>query len=202
MAMGIIRGKITNKFGDPIESAIVALKNKKFEDLYTTNTNEDGNYELDVENREYPYLYAVKGYAVDNLEFWCQDIKLKENIEINASIDKLEIYGLKSFKIDGGYPSIMIYFRPMSLVEHLKGNSDIFPDLDSIEVKINNEKCEIYLINQVEELAGNGERMKACLLNISMPTYGLKESDNYLFVQIIDVDGNLGQASTYFTFNK
>lgn len=29
--MGSIRGKITNKFGDPIEKATVALKNKEFE---------------------------------------------------------------------------------------------------------------------------------------------------------------------------
>lgn len=200
--MGTIRGKITNKFGDPIEKAIVALKGKKFEDLYTTHTNEYGNYELDVENREYPYLFAVKDYKVDNLEFWCQDINLKDDIEINASIDKLEIYGLKAFKIDGGYPALMIYFRPMSLVNYLKGSSDIFPNLDSIEVKINNEKSEIYVVNQVEEFAGNGETMKAYLLHISMPAYGLKEIDNYLSVEIIDTDGNLGQASTYFTFNK
>ena len=178
--MGIIWGKITNKFGNPVEEATVALKNKKFEDLYVTYTDEDGNYKLDVENKEYPYLFIVKNFAVDNLEFWCQDINFENGIdkEINASIDKLEVYGLNVFKVDGGYPALMIYFRPMSLVKHLNGDSDIFPDLDNIEVKINNKKSEIYVVNHVEEFAGNGKTMKSCLLNISMPVEGLKEIDN------------------------
>ncbi|MGL5716006.1 MAG: carboxypeptidase-like regulatory domain-containing protein [Paraclostridium sp.] len=196
--MGTIRGKITNKSGEPIEKAIVALKNKEFEDLHVTYTDEDGNYKLHAENKEYPYLFIVKNFAVDNLEFWCKDINLKGDIEINASIDKLEIYGLKVFKIDGGYPALMIYFRPMSLVKHLNGDSDIFPNLDKIEVKINNEKSEIYVVNQVEEFVGSTGTMKACLVQISIPEKGLKEIDNYLSVQITDKDGCLGQASTYF----
>ena len=31
--MGVIKGKITNKFGEPVEKATVALKDKDFEDF-------------------------------------------------------------------------------------------------------------------------------------------------------------------------
>lgn len=200
--MGVIKGKIINKFGHPVEKAIVALQDKDFNELYRTHTDEKGNYKLDVKNREYPYLYAVKNYEVDNLEFWCQDINLKSDIEVNATIDKLEVYGLKVFKIDGAYPAVMIYFRPMSLVKILQKHNDISPNIDSIKVEINNKKSEIYVVNQVKEFVGNDETMKSFLLHVSMPKEELKECDNYLSVQIVDIDGSLGQASIYFSFNK
>lgn len=200
--MGVIKGRITNKIGEPIDKAMVALKDKNFVDLYVTYTDEEGIYKLEVKNREYPYLIAVKDYAVKNLEFWCQDISLNDNLEINASIDKLEIYGLKVFKVDGGYPALMVYFRPMSLVKYLKKQSDIFPNIGKIEVEINNEISEIYVINEVREFAGDGEAIKACLLNVSLHKENLKLTDNYLSVQIVDTDGNLGQAGTYFTLSK
>lgn len=200
--MGTITGKITNKFREPIENALVGLKDKDFQDICVTYTNAEGNYRLDVENRVYPYLYAVKDYGIENLEFWCQDINLQNDIEINASIDKLELYGLKVFKVDGGYPALMVYFRPMSLVKYLNKESDISPNVDTIKVKINNENCEIYIVNEVEEFGGNGSSMRASLVHVSLNKEKLKESDNYLEVEIVDCDGNLGQAVTYFTLNK
>ena len=200
--MGIITGKITNKFREPIENALVGLKDKDFQDICVTYTNEEGNYRLDIENRVYPYLYAVKDYGIENLEFWCQDINLQNDIEINTSIDKLELYGLKGFKVDGGYPALMVYFRPMSLVKYLNKESDICPNVDTIKVKINNENCEIYIVNEVEEFGGNGSSMRASLVHVSLNKEKLKESDNYLEVEIVDCDGNLGQAVTYFTLNK
>lgn len=200
--MSVIWGKIINKLGEPVENATVCVMDKFFEPLYTTYTDKKGNYKLDVENKEYPYLYAVKDYAVNNLEFWCQDIDLKENIEINAIIDKLEIYALKVFKIDGAYPALMIYFRPMSLANKLQGLTDLLPDIDKFEITINDKKSEVYVVNQVEEFVGNGQKVKGYLLHISIPEEGLKEFNNYLSIQIIDKDGNLGQASTYFILSK
>ena len=61
---------------------------------------------------------------------------------------------------------------------------------------------EIYVINQVKEFVGNGQTVKACLVHVSFPKEILKTSDNYLSIQIIDTDGNLGQAATFFTLNK
>ncbi|WP_346889934.1 carboxypeptidase-like regulatory domain-containing protein [Clostridium sp. UBA1056] len=200
--MSVIWGKIINKLGEPVENATICVMDKFFEPLHTTYTDKKGNYKLDVENKEYPYLYAVKDYAVNNLEFWCQDIDLKENIEINAIIDKLEIYALKVFKIDGAYPALMIYFRPMSLANKLQGLTDLLPDIDKFEITINDKKSEVYVVNQVEEFVGNGQKVKSYLLHISIPEEGLKEFNNYLSIQIIDKDGNLGQASTYFILSK
>lgn len=200
--MGIIEGKITNKIGEPLEKVMVALQNKNFEILHETYTDEDGIYKLDVENKEYPYFVAVKDYSVENLEFWCQDINLKEDIEINASIDKLEIFGLKVFKVHGGYPALMVYFRPMSLVKYLNKDSDVFPNIDKVEVKVNNEVLDIHVMNEVKEFAGDEQTVKACLLHVSLPKEKLKSMDNYLSVEIVDTDGNLGQAATYFTLNK
>lgn len=200
--MSIISGKITNKHGEPVDKAIIYIKDKFFEDIKIAYTDENGNYKIEVKNQEYPYFCAVKGYKENNLEFWCQDIDLKENLTINATIDKLEVYGLKIFKVDGAYPGLMIYFRPMSLANHLKGLSDLCPDIDKFEATINDEKVDIYVKNQVEEFVGNGEKVKAYLLHIALPKERLKESNNYLLLQIIDKDGNLGQAGSFFKFSK
>lgn len=200
--MSLIFGKVVDKFKNPIKNASVGLMDKFFNDLYLTYTDTNGNYILDVENIEYPYFYAVKDYRINNLEFWCQNINLKKDLMINISLDKLEIYGLNTFKVHGAYNALMIYFRPMSLSNYLKNEKDLFPNLKKISIKINDISSKIYVKNIVEEFVGNNEVVKAYLLHVSIPKEGLKNKDNYLLVEIIDIENNLGQASIYFNSEK
>jgi hypothetical protein len=181
---------------------MVALMDKDFDKIYEVYTDEYGKYEIQAKKGTYPYLIAVKDYGVEFLEFWCQDIELKENLVIDASIDKLEVYGVKVFKVDGAYPGLMVYFRPMSLEKFLENERDICPDIADIEVKINGEISEIFERNEVKEYGGDLEHMKAYLLHISIPKEGLKAKDNYLSLQIIDRNENLGQAGFFFAFEK
>lgn len=197
-----IYGVISDKQGKPIEGVFVALKDSHFEDLYTTETGSDGSYELVAESKVYPYLIAVKDYAVHNLEFWCQDLDLSEDLRIDACIDKLEIYGLKVFKVDGAYPAVMIYFRPMSLAKHLANASDLFPDLKDIRVFMNQTESEIYAVNEVQEYVGDGKFAKALLLHASITKEDLPKKNNYVVVQVVDAEGHLGQAAMYFGFEK
>lgn len=200
--MAVIRGRITNKFGDPVHKAMVALMNKDFEKVYEVYSNEDGKYEIQAKKDSYPYLIAVKDYGVDYLEFWCQEIELHENLTIDASIDKLEVYGLHVFMIHGAYPALMVYFRPMSLEKYLKKERDICPDIADIEVKINGVISEIYEQNMVKEFCGEAQHMKAFLLHISIPEAGLTSDNNYLTLQITDKNHHLGQAGIFFSIAK
>lgn len=197
--MSLISGTITNKKGNPMEGVYVSLKDSEFEDMFSTLTNENGEYFLEAADGYYPHMYAVREYAENYLEFWCQNINLYENTVINASIDKLEIYGLHCFRIKGGYPALTIYFRPMSLVKQKAGQSNICPDItkDCIKISINGDESKILHLNKVEEYVGNS-CVYAYLLQASIPDKLLPRDKNLLDVQIEDLDGFFGQASLFF----
>lgn len=197
--MGIVTGVITNKKGQVMEGVTVALKDEEFVDVVSTKTNERGEYILDVEKGYYPYICAVKDYAKNYLEFWGQNINVTDNLVVNASIDKLEIYGLHCFTVKGGYPALTVYFRPMSLDKFLKGEEDISPNItdESISVSINYEDLKILSMNKVQEYGGERD-LTAYLIQVSLPKK-LKDKDkNLLDIKILDVDELFGQASIFF----
>ena len=72
----------------------------------------------------YPYLIGVKDYAIENLEFWCHDLDLTIDQTLDFKFGKLEIYWTNVFQVKGAYPSLMIYFRPMSLEKYKLGLKD------------------------------------------------------------------------------
>lgn len=194
-----ISGTITNKSGEALESVIVALQDSRFEDVFSTTTNKNGEYLLEAEEGYYPYLYAVREYAENFLEYWCQNINLINDIEINAKIDKLEIFGLNCFVIKGAYPALTIYFRPMSLVRVFNKEKDIAPNLlpEMINVSVNGIPSKVYLVNKVEEFGGDSN-MTAYLMQISSPSELLEKEKNFLHIHIVDELGNIGEASLYF----
>lgn len=198
--MGKITGVITDIEGNRMEEVLVLLKNDKFRDIATTMTNKDGEYEIEVENGNYPFLMAVREYKENYLEYWCQNIPVSEKeVVLSASIDKLEIYGLHCFRIKGAYPALTVYFRPMSLVKVLNDESDIAPNMkkDSLKVSINGEEVEVYNLNKVEEFGRDGS-LTGFLMQVSLPNQWRPDSENFLDIQIRDLDGYFGQASTFF----
>ena len=197
--MGIITGIISDKDAKAISGVSVRLMDEYFKEVISTTTNGNGEYCLNAEEKYYPFMIAVKEYGENYLEFWCQNINLNGDITINASIDKLEIYGLHCFRIYGAYPALTVYFRPMSLVKYKKGNIDISPNIteDSIKVFINNENVKVFKINKVKEYSEEN-CMTAYLIQVSLPEKLLNKNGNLFDIQVLDLDGLFGQASIFF----
>jgi hypothetical protein len=195
----LITGIISNKNGERLNDVYVALMDSQFEEVVSTLTDKNGEYCLVAQDNYYPFMIAVKEYKENYLEFWCQNISMTKDININASIDKLEIYGLHCFRICGAYPALTVYFRPMSLEKYKKGESDLTPNItdDSVKVSINKEDVKILKINRVEEYCGE-DIMSAYLMQVSLPEVLLHKNENLLDVQILDLDGLSGQASIFF----
>jgi hypothetical protein len=122
-----ISGKVTDFKGNAIDSVTVKLMDEKFETLYETLSDKDGNYSLMVKERDYYCLYAIKltDYRVSKLEYWNWNVPVHQNITINPQYDKMEIYGVNVFEPQvSPQETYMIYFRPMSLRKSLKLVSD------------------------------------------------------------------------------
>ncbi len=195
-------GHVYDKNGQPLRDAMVCLKDDCFETLQETLTDKEGAYRLCVEQQTYPFLFVVKDYAERYLEFWGSNIVITEDTQIDARIDTLELYGLNCFQIRGGSDraTLSVYFRPMSLDKYKKNEADICPNIDqtSMRVWINDEACDLLVVNEVREYASN-HHLRAYLLEVSMPEALQVEARNVLRVQIRDKDtAALGEAVRYF----
>lgn len=195
----LITGTITDKDGKPLDKVYVALKNSQFQDLVSTQTDKEGQYSLEAQAGYYPFLIAVKEYKENYLEYWCQNINLLKDLRIDASIDKLEIYGLHCFQIKGAYPALTLYFRPMSLGKFKKGDKDISPNMtkDSITATINKQNTQVLKVNKLEEYCGE-INLTSYLIQVSLPENLLDKNENFLDLKILDLDGYFGQASIFF----
>lgn len=190
----ILDGYIKDKKNLPIQDAIIEVKNNNFITIFSTSSDENGYYKLDIPSGTYPFLTAVKDYAVNNLEYWCHNLCIDENLTLNICFDKLEIYGLHVFNIPGGWNSLMVYFRPMSLVEYQKGSTDISPKDIDIKITIDNKEKRIVSTNLIKEFIGD-RYLSAYLLQIEFlekPIVWKK-----LDIQINDKDNNYGWASIF-----
>ena len=115
-------GKVTDFNSIPIDSVSVLLKNDKFEDLYKTMADKDGNYSIVVPKGKYYCLYAIKSkdYLKTKLEYWAWNVPLYNDLNLNPQYERMEIYGVNAFEPQvGPFDTYMIYFRPMSLTKFL-----------------------------------------------------------------------------------
>lgn len=195
-----ISGIVKNNNGTPLCKAIVAVMNDKFEIEFSTETNKNGEFILEAEEKKYPFFFAVKEYKENYLEYWCQNIDLKTDLKINPKIGRLEIYGLHCFKIKGAANALMIYFRPMSLTRFKANEKDIAPviNTESLTVSINGEFCEIWEMTHIDEHGdGDNGSMTSYLIQVSTDTVKFEEN-NLLDISITDKQGDYGEASLYF----
>ena len=195
--MGKIYGKITDKYNQPMQEVMDGIMDKNFELQYQTVTNIDGTFCLELPEGEYPFFMAVRDYGEKYLEYWCNNISVQDSVELNFSIDTLEVYGMHVFEICGAAPVLTVYFRPMSLVKALAQEADIAPVIteDSITFKVNGEECKVLVMNQVKEYTQDG-MLTAYLVQITRPI-NIQER-NKLDITLRDVDGNMGMGSLYF----
>lgn len=192
----ILEGYVTDKNKAPIANALIEVKGEDFVTLFSTESNEDGYYVLDIPTGQYPFLTAVKDYGVNFLEYWCQNILLQADMSLDVSFDKLEIYGLHVFSVKGAGNSLMVYFRPMSLAKFQQGMQDIVPDDIAIKVSIDNQEMPVINTNLVKEFAGGCE-LSAYLIQVetsesNMPWHKFD-------LQITDAENHYGAATIFNT---
>ena len=187
-------GYARSKDSQPISGAVIEIKDSDFQTLYRTESDEQGFYQINAANAVYPFVAAVKDYGVRYLEYWCQNLDLNQDQRLDVKFDTLEIYGLHPFWIKGGLNALMVYFRPMSLDKFQKGERDIAPEVDRIQVTLDGKTAEILVRNQVRESIGEQE-LTAYLLHVSNPN--VQRTWNRLDVELWDVEGNYAAATIF-----
>ncbi len=184
-AQATIRGRVTDFEGRPIAGAEVYLMTAAFNPAAKAVTAADGSYAIAAEAGTYMALAATKDYYTKSLEYWAWNVPAFGELEINPRIDRLEVYALNAWRPQGAYPSLQIYFRPMSLLrtkaaadkaggkDKLYGLPliDISPRLEAkdIAVKVGGEAVDILRISPVKEVSGPGRDMNAYLIQTTLP---------------------------------
>lgn len=191
-------GKVKDVLGNPLADSDIFIKNEKFEDLYSCKTNDQGEYSIEVEKGKYYTIGIFKDYRVRFLEYWAWNIIIDEDTKLDAEIDGIEIYCGNAFKIQGAYPSVNVFFRPMSLkrlkeIEEKEDMSkleiiDIAPELliDDIQASLNGENVDILMINKVKEFAGPGQSMYSYLVQISLNETFDNSENNLITLKVYD----------------
>lgn len=190
----ILEGHVTDKNKMPIVNALVEVKEDNFVTLFSAESSNDGYYKFDIPAGKYPFLTAVKDYGVNYLEYWCQSISLQNNMTLDISIDKLEIYGLHVFSVKGAGNSLMVYFRPMSLPKFQQGAQDIVPENITIKAILDDKEIPVIATNLVKEFAG-GREMSAYLIQVETSASNIPW--HKFDVQITDIDNHYGAATIY-----
>jgi len=201
-----ISGRATDFNGNPIDSCWVAVFYSDFSTAYSAYTNNEGYYSIpNVAKGKYMAIYAIrpKEYPRRNavpeedmrLEFWAWNVIADRDLVINPRYHRLELYGTTVFKQNGGYPSLIIYTRPMSLGKHLsyeqeiwenKNKSeteeiDISAEPDKIEFKVyaDNIPLKIQSVQPVREYVGGGRQM-SYLIYVDLPN----KPDKYCIIRV------------------
>ena len=190
----LLSGYTEDKDGNAIAGAIVEVKDAQFQTIYQAQSDIQGYYSIELPAGKYPFLTAVRDYGVDYLEYWCQNINLTQDMSLDIRFDSLEIYGLHAFEVKGAYPSLMVYFRPMSLEKYKKGEPDICPEINSIRAFIDGKAVSVLVENKVREYIGE-DCLSAFLIQIALP------SDvwawNRLDVEVRDNSNAFGTATIF-----
>ena len=189
-------GYTVDKNGVPVAGVLVEIKNQQFQTLHSAVSNEHGYYEIEADAAKYPFVTAVKDYAVNKLEYWCQNLDLACDLRLDMPFDTLEIYGLHLFAVKGGMNALMVYFRPMCLKKFLAGESDIAPDIKDIRVKLDGEDVPILVVNPVRESIGDN-----CLTAYLVQVENRNENNRWkrLDVEIWDNEEHFGAATVFAT---
>jgi hypothetical protein len=210
-----IFGKLTDFNGTVIANGSVEIKKEDMQNYaYITKTDDNGYYSINVKKGDYTAIAAVKDYIDEKLEYWGWNLPAYEDMEVNMRIDKLEIYAINAFMIQRSRPnnSIMIYFRPMSLIYYKKMQNDINKDnktlLDiaptlsknEIIVSVNESTSEILEFTKVKEMAiDNGKEITGYLLQIPMD--GINDAKDYQKIHIVVCSvetGEKGEGSLFW----
>lgn len=209
-----IYGRVTDFSGNPIEGAEVAVKTRTFQDAGKTLSGKGGYYSILLpQGGTYMSLFACKDYATKKLEYWAWNLPAQSDREINPRFDRLEVYALNAWVPQGAYPSLQIYFRPMSL-EKAKAaiqasggkelskipNLDLCPEVkpEGLQIKVNGQEAALMALSPVVEAVGNGKLVKAFLLQVELPKGVDPWKETEVTVTLYDkTTGEKGEATLF-----
>ncbi len=168
--MAILRGTAAGREG-PLKGVTVELKDERFQTVYSAVSGADGGFALEAPEGRYPFLTAVRDYGEKYLEYWAQNVPVRDGEALRVRIDALEVYGLHAFTVKGAANALLVYFRPMSLCRFQAGEGDIAPELkeENIEVEVDGQRSRVYVCDRVREYAGGAGFLTAYLIQVSVP---------------------------------
>ncbi|MFV0536704.1 MAG: carboxypeptidase-like regulatory domain-containing protein [Dysgonomonas sp.] len=202
-----ISGRVTDFDDKPISNCKIRVLRSNFTDAYVAYTDKDGFYSVpNVEKGKYMAIYALRMEEYPRelkvaekdmrLEFWAWNVIADKDLTINPRYHRLELYGTTVFKENGGYPTIKLYVRPMSLGRMLAYGEAIYQDKkkaeaeevdisaepENIEFKVwaDDEPVEVRYVQPVREYIGGG-RLMAYLLDIDLPK---KQTGKYCIFRV------------------
>lgn len=100
----VISGIVTDFDNNPLQGALVEIKNDHFEAVYKAHTNDKGEYRILVEKSVYLALVAYKDYKTKYLEYWAWNVPAYEDSQISPRIGEIEVYAMNAFPASGSLP--------------------------------------------------------------------------------------------------
>ena len=198
-----ISGIVTDFNGQSIGGALIMIKGYDFgQFIDTTYSDKTGYYSLLVKKGKYSGIAAVRmeDYSKTKLEFWAYEVPAYKNLNIDIRYDRLEVYGINIFQVQGAYPGYTIYFRPMSLTRFATADMnseiiDIAPPADMIDIKvnINGESVKVNSIQRVEEFAGK-QKMYGYLIQTELGNLVVTNYDKFQIIVEDKENGDKGEA--------
>lgn len=197
----LVKGTVSDFNGNPIDGATVHFQDENFNPLYSTITGSRGKFSVEIENRKYKAVFAVKDYAINYLEFWHWDYKPKPGDNLDIKIDGLELYGMKVWTTFPTYPGLIVYVRPMSLKRWLaagkpKGVAAIAPDLikGDVTATVNGKRIIVRGLNKVKEYVNEEEALDAYLVHIDPAGSKVEQGDTLCLILEDRVTSELGKG--------
>lgn len=201
-----ISGQVTDFDGNPVDSALVRLMNEKFDNLYVSYTDKNGNYEMLVDEKEYYVLYCIKPaeYGKTRLEYWAWNVPMFSDLTLNPQYHRMEAYAMNAFIPQvGPNHSYMLYFRPMGLTKALENkltDKDLINWKDGdIKVLVNNLETEVLQITPVVEntthLSNQKQttfNMRGYLLQFQLPKNNKQIVEGYDQITLVITDPENG----------
>lgn len=215
-----IQGTISDYLGHPIAGASVFVQDRDFKDLYQVKADDKGHYRLCLPKGSYPYLSAIREENYANsprfdgnvgearLEFWSWGFVADRDTTLDIHYDKMEVYGVNVFQIQGATPAFQIFARPMSIQRTIAWMADksrpahLAPSMDrlKVEVYVDGQPVEVLHKQKVDEYVSEGQMMDACLITVTRPDKATDKGYRVFRIVMEDLDnGDKGEALYYMT---
>lgn len=127
-----IRGCVTDFQGLPLDSTTVLWQGNGFSIVAQTLTGKDGRYTIRLLKGKYPsmaavnfqrYLHTAPAHIAEadkRLEFWGWDFIADRDTTLDIRYHRMEVYGLRAFRIPGSVPAYQLFFQPQGLTRMQK----------------------------------------------------------------------------------
>ena len=197
----ILKGTVTDFEGKPIAGATIEVKDTAFEAAFSTKSDAAGHYSLKVEDGLYESITCIRmeDYGKTNLEFWAWNVPVHADMTLDMRYDKLEVYGVNAFRVQGAQPGTMIYFRPMTFSRYpgyMEKGEPLGPSPEELDltITVNGKHAKINAVQPVQEFAGDKPPLTAYLVHIERTGAEKPDVDTIHIVAKDKAFGDTGEA--------